>query len=74
MVVTLAPQDGLDIKIKDAGNKTTMTSQALTVTIDKRTGLVQFLSKGKNLLKEKSYGFEERTTGPDKGSYRSTVV
>ena len=74
MVVTLAPQDGLDIKIKDAGNKTTMTSQALTVTIDKRTGLVQFLSKGKNLLKEKSYGFEERTTGPDKGSYRTTVV
>ena len=74
LVVTLAPQDGLDIKVKESGTRTTMTSQALTVTIDKRTGLVQFLSKGKNLLKEKSYGFEERTTGPDKGSYRTTVV
>lgn len=74
MVVTLAPQSGLDVNIKESGARTTLTSNALTVSIDKRTGLVQFASKGKNLLKEKSHGFEARTEGPDKGSYRTTIV
>ena len=74
MVVTLAPQSDLKVQVKESGSKTTMTSPALTVTIDKRTGLVQFLAKGKNMLKEKSFGFEERTDGPDKGSFRTTVV
>lgn len=74
MVVTLAPQSELDVNIKESGARTTLTSNALTVSIDKRTGLVQFASKGKNLLKEKSHGFEARTEGPDKGSYRTTIV
>ena len=74
MVVTLAPQADLKVQVKDSGSKKTLTSSALTVTIDKRTGLVQFLAKGKNMLKEKSYGFEERTDGPDKGSFRTTIV
>ena len=73
-VVTLTPQADLKVGLKESGAKTTLTSSALTVTIDKRTGLVQFLAKGKNLLKEKSYGFEPRTSGPDKGSFRTTIV
>ena len=73
-VVTLTPQADLKVALKESGAKTTLTSSALTVTIDKRTGLVQFLAKGKNLLKEKSYGFEPRTSGPDKGSFRTTIV
>lgn len=74
MVVTLAPQSGLDVNIKESNTHTTLTSNALTVSIDKRTGLVQFASKGKNLLKEKSHAFEARPEGPDKGSYRTTIV
>ena len=74
LVVTLAPQADLDIKLRESGSKTTLSSPKLTVSIDKRTGLVQFIAGGRNMLKEKSYGFEARTEGPDKGSYRTTTV
>lgn len=74
LVVTLQPQKDLNIQIKESSSKTTMSSQKLTVVIDKRNGLVQFLSKGKNLLKEKTFDFKERTEGPDKGSYRTTII
>ena len=73
LVVTMEPQD---VKVQKSENSTAVTlkSPVLTVKIDKKTGLVQFLAKGKNLLKEKSYGFEERTSGPDAGSFRTTIV
>lgn len=74
LVVTLDPQEGLDITRTESTSSVTLKSNVLTVKIDKKTGLVQFLYKGKNLLKEKDYGFEERTEGPDKGSYRTTIV
>ena len=69
LVVTMTPQE---VKVTKSENSSAVTlkSPVLTVRIDKKTGLVQFLAKGKNLLKEKSYGFEERKDGPDKGSYR----
>ena len=73
-VVTLKPATNLNIKNQENSSKITLSSSKLTVVIDKKTGLVQFLSKGKNMLKEKSYGFQERTEGPDKGSYRTTIV
>lgn len=73
LVVAMQPQD---VKVQKSENSSAVTlkSSALTVKIDKKTGLVQFLANGKNMLKEKSYGFEERKDGPDKGSFRTTIV
>lgn len=73
LVVTMEPQD---VKVQKSENSSAVTlkSPVLTVKIDKKTGLVQFMTKGKNLLKEKSYGFEERKDGPDAGSFRTTIV
>ena len=73
LVVTMQPQD---VKVQKSENSSAVTlkSSSLTVKIDKKTGLVQFLANGKNMLKEKSYGFEERKDGPDKGSFRTTIV
>ena len=72
-VVTMAPQD-VNVKKSENSSAITLRSDVVTVRIDKKTGLVQFLAKGKNMLKEKSYGFKERTSGPDAGSYRTTIV
>ena len=73
LVVTMQPQD---VKVQKSENSSAVTlkSSVVTVKIDKKTGLVQFLANGKNMLKEKSYGFEERKEGPDKGSFRTTIV
>ena len=73
LVVTMEPQD---VKVQKSENSSAVTlkSPVLTVRIEKKTGLVQFMTKGKNLLKEKSYGFEERKDGPDAGSFRTTIV
>ena len=73
LVVAMQPQD---VKVQKSENSSAVTlkSSSLTVKIDKKTGLVQFLANGKNMLKEKSYGFEERKDGPDKGSFRTTIV
>ena len=57
LVVTMQPQDVKIQKSENAGS-VTLKSPALTVKIDKKTGLVQFLVKGKNLLKEKGFSFE----------------
>ena len=73
LVVTMDPQN-VNVQKSENGSAVTLKSPVLTVKIDKKTGLVQFLAKGKNLLKEKSYGFEERTSGPDAGSFRTTIV
>ena len=73
-VVPMTPQEGLKVTKSENSSAVTLKRPVLTVRNDKKTGLVQFLAKGKNLLKEKAYGFEERTDGPDKGSYRTPIV
>ena len=72
-VVTMTPQD-VNVRKDENSSAITLRSDVVTVRIDKKTGLVQFLAKGRNMLKEKSYGFEERTSGPDAGSFRTTIV
>ena len=72
LVVTMQPQSGLNVSIKESGKTVTMTSSQLSLTIDGRTGNIRFAHAGKNLLREKSHAFEMRTEGPDKGAYRVT--
>ena len=72
-VVTMTPQN-VNVRKSENSSAITLRSDVVTVRIDKKTGLVQFLAKGRNMLKEKSYGFEERTSGPDAGSFRTTIV
>ena len=74
LVVTMSPQSDVSSVTKETASKAVIESKKLTVSIDKRTGLVQFLSKGKNLLREKSFDFVARTSGPDRGAYRTTVT
>lgn len=68
-VVTMQPGNDFEISIKENGKAIRMKSTALTVTIDKRTGLIQYQAGGKNLLREKNIAFEERQEGPDKGRF-----
>lgn len=68
-VVTMSPQASLDIINNTGATAVKLSSSSLTVTIDKRTGLVTFATKGKNLLKEKAVSFERRESGTDKGRY-----
>jgi len=72
LVVTMVPQENLDISIKESASAMVAKSALLTVIIDKRTGQLQFQHKGKNLLKEKATTFELLTEGTDAGSYRVT--
>ena len=68
MVVIATPQD---VKISKKGN--TVSSEALTVKIDPKTGALTFSAKGETLLREKGLTtFEPRTTGPDAGKFRVT--
>ena len=73
-VVTMLPQENLNVKIGSSGNAARMSSDKLSVTIDKKTGLLQFSAGGKNLLKEKATAFRERTNGSDKGRYEVTMT
>ena len=73
LVVTLSPEAELKISRKESPTSLTLSSSALSVVIDKQSGLVQFLQKGKNLLKESAHDFKERQEGADKGSYRTTI-
>ena len=68
MVVIATPQD---VKISKKGN--TVSSEAMTVKIDPKTGALTFSAKGETLLREKGLTtFEPRTTGPDAGKFRVT--
>ena len=67
-VVIARPEN---VSLTRKGN--TLSSSALTVKVDARTGSVEFLTaKGKRLLRESSCTFEERTSGPDAGAYHVT--
>ena len=70
LVVTMQPQQGLKVSRKENATSATLNCGNLAVKIDKRSGRLQFLGSGKNLLHEKSFKFEERTEGTDKGSYK----
>ena len=60
-----------DVAVSRKGN--TVSSNALTVKVDPRTGALTFSAKGKTLLSEKGAAtFEPRTTGPDVGKFRVT--
>ena len=74
LVVTAQPQD-IDVKRGESGSEVSLSSSELTVRVNKTTGRISFEGrKVKNLLQELSYGFEERTGGPDKGAYRVTTA
>ena len=60
-----------DVKISQKGN--TVSSSALSVKVDPKTGAVTFTAKGKTLLRERGAAtFEPRTEGPDAGKFRVT--
>lgn len=68
-LVVIARPD--DVRITRKGH--TVSSDALTVSLDAKTGALTFTAKGKTLLREKGAGlFEPRTTEPDSGAYRVT--
>ena len=69
MVVTAKPAQGLKLRTTDNSRALTVGSDVLTVSVDKRTGLVTFSGRGVN-IREQEYSFEPRTSGPDQGSYR----
>lgn len=73
LVVTLLPEQDMKITRKESASSITLSSNALSVVVDKKSGLVQFLQKGKNLLKESAYDFKLREDGEDKGSFRTMV-
>ena len=66
LVVIATPQD---VKVSQKGN--TISSEALTVKMDPKTGALTFAAKGQTLLREKgATTFEPRTAGPDAGKFR----
>ena len=68
-LVVIAQPD--NVQITQKGH--TVSSDALTVSLNAKTGALTFTAKGKTLLREKGAGlFEPRTTGPDSGAYRVT--
>ena len=68
LVVTARQED---VKVSRSGN--TVSSSALSVKVDPRTGALTFTAKGKTLLRERGTAtFEPRTEGPDAGKYRVT--
>lgn len=68
LVVTAQPSVTPKITISK-GASATVSTGTVTAVVDLKTGLVRFAAGGKNLIKEKSGSFEERTSGSDKGSY-----
>ena len=66
LVVTAKPGD---VKVSQKGY--TLSSGALTVKVDARTGAISFLAKGKTLLREKGEPtLEPLTSGADAGKFR----
>ena len=60
-----------EVSVRQQAN--TVSSDALSVSVDARTGAVTFRAKGRTLLREKAASaFEPRTEGPDAGAFRVT--
>ena len=68
-VIIMQPKDDFDVSIKESNTAIRMSSDVLTVIINKHTGLVQYMADGKKLLSEKEIAFDEREEGPDKGRF-----
>ena len=69
-VVTMSPQSTLPVAVSSSASAFRLKSSSLSVTIDRRTGLLSFVSSnGKPLLKEKATAFDTRAQGTDKGRY-----
>lgn len=68
LVVTAAPEK---VSVTRKGN--TLSSSELSVRLDEKTGCITFMTaKGKMLLREKDYQFEQRKTGNDAGRWIAT--
>lgn len=69
LVVTLKPQT-VKTSISDGEGNVTVASNTVKVVVDKATGRVEFFDKrGNSLLKEKSFDFNQRKSGPDSLAY-----
>ena len=74
LVVNSTPEQ-VKLKKGESASEKTVSSQELTVRVNKRTGRVSFEGrKIKNLLQELSYSLVPRTEGPDKGGCRVTTA
>ena len=74
MVVVAQPQD-VAVRRGESGSELTLSSQELTVRVNKTTGRVAFEGlRLKNLLSEQDYSFEERTSGSDRGACRVSTT
>ena len=68
LVVTAQPEN---VTLIRKGN--VLSSESLTVKVDQKTGAITFsTAKGKTLLREKAFSFDERKEGADAGSFRIT--
>ena len=74
LVVTAQPQEVV-VRHGENGSEVSLNSAELTVRVNKTTGRIRFEGRRlKNLLSEESFSFEERTSGPDKGTYRVSTA
>lgn len=71
MVVTMKPMAGVAVRQRESGQRTVLSTPKLTVAIDRKTGQIVFSDKGKILLREKDCALELRTSGADKGRYKT---
>ena len=70
LVVTAHPE-AVSTRRHDNAREMSVSSDELTVRVNKSTGCVRFEGrKVKSVLGERSFSFEERTSGPDEGAYR----
>lgn len=69
VVVTMQPQKTA-VKVNETGGTVVLASSAITITVDKQAGTITYTDAlGKELLREKTNAFTQRTIGPDKGAY-----
>ena len=74
LVVTMIPQYGLNVSVKESANRTVASSGNLTAVVDRQTGLVSFQAQGSALVKEKAFSTTPRpsvtyTLEPDEPIY-----
>ena len=65
LVVTARPEE---VSVTTKGN--TISSGALTVKADPKTGALTFMAKGRTLLREGKHSFEACSSGDDRGAWQ----
>ena len=65
LVVTARPEE---VSVTTKGN--TISSGALTVKADPKTGALTFMAKGRTLLREGKHSFEACSSGADRGAWQ----